>query len=289
MKSTIVFFMILFTSFSLFIHEDVRAEMVYKSNGFVMGDFIKTQNYLTLSDNQVIDTESLPLTGPVTPWLDLRSVEYKKVGKKHVVELTWQLFATVENVQSLATPEVVVKTVKPNLQTIKIPPHKFYVSPTIPLELNNIWRYQSLKPNQFDEVKPLWLLLLSYFVFLIFLILWLWVKDKISWLPRHPKPFTILMRQLKKQGCASKSVFENHHLALIQHALNHTALETLYPSTLDKLFARAPFLIQDSALIREYYVAAWTMFYKDENLNIPTQPNLEWIARAAISERLKSL
>jgi hypothetical protein len=31
------------------------------------------------------------------------------------------------------------------------------------------------------------------------------------------------------------------------------------------------------------------MFYKDENLNIPTQPNLEWIARAAISERLKSL
>ena len=261
----------------------------YKHSGYVLGDLLTTKSYFNLERNQKIDIETLPTKGPVTPWLDLRHVEYVQEGNRHLIVATWQIFATVENVHALVTPELQLRTTRPDSKIIKIPSVKFYVSPSLPVDLEGIQRYQSLPPALFNEGAALTYMVISFVSAIILIFVWLWLNDKIRWLPRNPKPFTCLVRRLKKQGVHQLTYFELSHLHLINHALNKCAEETLYPASLKVLFDRSHYLKADAFHINQYFDCAWKIFFENREILIPVDINMAWIERAAIAERITSL
>ena len=139
---------------------EVPAETVAKvnvsmrDNGYTMGDFIRMQVDLTLNDNQKIDPDSLPLVGRVKPWLDLNSLSIKKNENKTSIEITWQIFATVEIAQQLKTPEIIIKTLENKPHNISIPAQSFFYSPVLAYPLGDVKRHADLPPLRFDEQRP---------------------------------------------------------------------------------------------------------------------------------------
>ena len=261
----------------------------YKHSGYILGDLLTTKSYFNLERNQKVDIETLPTKGPVTPWLDLRNVEYVQEGNRHLILTTWQIFATVENVHALVTPELQLRTTRPDSKIIKIPSVKFYVSPSLPVDLEGIQRYKSLPPALFNEGAALIYMVISFVSAIILIFVWLWLNDKIRWLPKNRKPFTCLVRRLKKQGVNQLTHFELSHLHLINHALNESAEETLYPESLNGLFDRSPYLKADAFHINQYFDCAWKIFFENTEILIPVDINMAWIERAAIAERITSL
>ena len=87
----------------------------------------------------------------------------------------------------------------------------------------------------------------------------LWRYDRLPFLPFAPGPLAVFWRRWRKRapddGDASLLMREWHA------ALNRCAGETLYPSTLGRLFERAPFLAPLRERIESLFTASWNAFY----------------------------
>lgn len=263
-----------------------------RDSGYTMGDFINMQVEISLPENHKIDSESLPLTGRVKPWLDLHTIKiHQKANDKVHLELIWQIFASVEIAQTLKTPEVTLKTLAKKPQNIQIPAQSFYYSPVLPYPLGEVSRRPDLPPDQFDERTPRFWTLILLGLCALGALLCLWFKDLLPWWPYHPGPMTKLARSLKRKAGNELQI---NDLRNIHAALNATANESLYPHTLANLFIRAPYLESEKAAIGQFFNASWLHFYApksltnitDSSAKIDLKATMNWIQNAALSERI---
>jgi len=278
----------------------VKVNVSMRDNGYTMGDFIRMQVNLTLKDQQKIDPDSLPLVGRVKPWLDLNSLSIKTLGNKTSIEITWQIFATVEIAQQLKTPEIIIKTLEKKPQNISIPAQSFFYSPVLAYPLGDVKRRADLPPLRFDEQRPKqWTFILLGLAILTGFI-WCWLKDRLPWLPYSPGPLTQLARRLNGWPASQYPYtlqgngLDVDYLRDIHRALNASAGESLYPHTLQKLFIKAPYLEAEKIAISVFFHASWQQFYattsfKNEahkEFEIDPKTTLAWIQNVALAERL---
>lgn len=262
-----------------------------QQTGYTMGDLMPMHIEMTLPDDHTIDADSLPLIGRVRPWLDIRALNYQQQGNQLHIDIVWQIFATVEIAQMLKTPEIVIKTIAPKPQRLTIPAQGFYYSPSFPYPLPEIKRMENLPPLLASTSYPFTLAVSSLLMACICLLAWAWFNDKISFLPFKPGPLTQLHRSWKKQALQQ---LMPDHIKQLHHALNISAGQTLYPSNLHVLFERAPYLLLEQSAIADFFNYSWTCFYGQQrfdtaqlaNLPIDSQSTLDWLAGAAMAERL---
>lgn len=256
-----------------------------------MGDLMIMHVAIHLPKNRQLDSESLPLTGRVTPWLDLRTVDYEQRNQALALTLQWQIFATVEKSQILKTPPITLKIQgQPNNQ-VRIPSQPFYYAAGLPYPLPELQRQGHLPPLKFDEHTPLIHGMWSGFLGLVLLSVWAWLKDLLPFLPFKNGPISLLARELRNKHITA---FSDQQLQHIHHALNKTAGLSLYPSQLSVLFDKAPYLRPFERAIQTFFLASWSQQYavrsftapqtNDELINV--QETLCWIKQAAIAERL---
>jgi len=257
-----------------------------RDSGYTLGDKLQMTAIFTLPAHQTIDEESLPLVGRVSPWLDIQALAIKQ-HKQHVqLNLTWQLFATVEIAQPLKTPEIILKTANKPPQTIIIPAQTFYYSPVLPMPpLKDIKRRANLVPPIVDTAQPLFYFSTCCGLFLLCGLVWLWLTDWLPWFPFKPKPMTKLVRQLKSHSTELTLT----QLREIHTALNQSAGVSLYPDNLSQLFHRAPYFAHEEARVTQFFNQSWGLFYADKHSAQPTidlNATQEWVQRVAIAERL---
>lgn len=290
--SLLVGFVLLASNAPLWAREDIAVAVSMRDSGYTIGDLIKQRVIITLPNGQKISEESLPIKGRIYSWLDLRNVTTNKQGESFVVDFTWQVFATVEIAQKLKTPSILLKTSGVPEKAIAIPSQEFHYSPVFahPLELTK--RKGELPPIKFTESIPLVLMLIFGVVGVFLGILWLWLNDRISWMPFRVGPLTKLARIIK-----GKSSFEiqQHYLKDIYHALNSIAGQTLYLNHFDNLFLKAPYLKKYDEEIAKFLVASSKQLYAYKPLSAvfrnadgfnTDSMHFDWIHKAAISERL---
>lgn len=317
MKSALTLWRIIFMAFFMLFAHTIFAQTVQvkmRDSGYTMGDFIYMHVEIALPDNQQLDPESLPLTGRVKPWLDLHALNMRTQNGKIQLDLTWQIFATVEIAQPLKTPEIILKTIAKKPQNIHIAAQTFYYSPVLVYPLGDVQRRADLPPLKFDERTPrFWTMLLASLA-LVGGAAWLWLKDLLPWWPHRPGPMTQLARNLRRNHWGN--VFKNRpagqypyglqrddlesdvlnidSLRSIHQALNTSAGESLYPHTLHQLFMQAPYMESEKAAISQFFHASWQQFYAPQSFkneaeriaNIDPQATLAWIQSAALAERL---
>ncbi len=261
----------------------VQARITMRNHGYTMGDMLQIRAELPLRTGESLDEDSLPLVGRAKPWLDLRSLEWQHRGNKLVLDFTWQLFATVEIAQTLQTPEIVLKTLRKPSRALVIAPQSFYYSPVLPHPLKEVKRHANLPPFKFDERTPLLGMATCLGLAMVLLIFWLWLQDRLPGLPLCPGPMTRLARQF---SAYPSSTLQLTQLRQIHTALNHAAGQSLYPDSLNNLFAHAPYLKNEESSIRAFFIQSWQAIYQSQNIPMSMEETLGWIKRVAMAERL---
>ncbi|HEX5122303.1 MAG TPA: hypothetical protein VFV97_03575 [Rhodanobacteraceae bacterium] len=237
-----------------------------RDTGYMLGDLIEERVEIALPDGAHIDPESLPLPGRVAPWLEVRRAMLEPArGASQAFVVTYQIFAETEQATQAPLPEFRVRVRGAHgADDVTVPSRGFLLSPSLPATLTD--RDRELRPSPDPAPMPergaLAGALASLAVALAATGYLLWRYDRLPFLPYAPGPLLRAWRSWRRRSRGTLSGEDETALLRDLHgALNQSAGETLYPSTLQRLFDRAPYLAPLRAEIERVFAASWQRFY----------------------------
>ena len=279
-----------FASLSLSAATDVPApqiEVTLRDTGYMLGDLLDEHVRITLPGSSRISADSLPLPGRVAPWLELRSARLgaRDTSGAQSLVVTYQIFAESEQAARVPLPEIKLELRDgASVAPLVVPAQSFLLSPGLPSPLTDSDRelVPSLKPAPLSERGAIAGLLAALAIAVLAGAFLLWRYDRLPFLPFAPGPLAVFWRRWRTRRDASLDEHEASALMREWHAaLSRCAGETLYPSTLDRLFVRAPFLAPLRERIETLFAASWSAFYAPRSHAAPPSANVLALAREA--------
>ena len=264
---------------------DVKVSL--RDTGYMLGDLIDERIEVALPDGARIDPDSLPLPGRVAPWLEVRhaTLEPPRDGSQALV-VTYQIFAENEQATQAPLPALHLR-LRGDAREVTVPSRSFLLSPALPATLADQDRElrPSPEPARIDATRAIAGTLASLAVALIAVAYLLWRYDRLPFLPYAPGPLLRTWRTWRRRARRELTREEATTLLRDLHgALSESAGETLYPSTLPRLFDRAPYLAPLRADIERVFVASWRRFYGAASMPAPADV-LATLENAADRER----
>jgi len=268
---------------------DADVKVTLRDTGYMLGDLLDERIEVALPGGARIDPESLPLPGRVAPWLEVRrtALEPARSGSQALV-VTYQIFAETEQATQAPLPELHLRLRGAgDARDIVVPSRSFLLSPALPATL--VDKDRELRPSPdpagVPEGAALAGALASLAVVLVAAGYLLWRYDRLPFLPYAPGPLLRAWRSWRRR--ARRALTRDDETALLRDlhgALNQSAGETLYPSTLSRLFDRAPYLAPLRGEIERVFAASWQRFYGRGDAPAPAHV-LATLERAADRER----
>ncbi|HEV7490119.1 MAG TPA: hypothetical protein VGO25_04895 [Rhodanobacteraceae bacterium] len=247
--------------------QDISVDVTLRDAGYMLGDLLDERVEIDVPGSLRIDPESLPLPGRVAPWLEVRRVtlQPREVSGAQQVVVTYQIFAESEEAAHVALPEFELRVRDgADVRTVNVPSRSFLLSPALPPALTD--QDRELRPSPAPTLLPMSrnvaAALASFVLALACAIYLLWRYDRLPFLPRAPGPLARTWRRWRR---GLRGLSSDQHAALLRDmhvALSRSAGETLYPSTLERLFERAPYLAPLRERIGPLFAASWSSFYE---------------------------
>jgi mxaA protein len=266
--------------------DEAGIAVTLRDTGYMLGDLLDEHIELTLQGSQRIDPESLPLPGRVAPWLEVRSTRLGPRTSQGTQELivTYQIFAVTDQAARAPVPAFKLKLRDgADVRVVSIPAQSFLLSPALPSALTD--RDRELRPSPEPGRLPLARQVAAMFACLALALAcagWLlWRYDRLPFLPYAPGPLARTWRRWRRRDAADADAL----LRDVHAALSQSAGETLYPSTLHRLFERAPFLLPLRERIESLFDASWNAFYGTANDAPAASSALALLRDAADRER----
>ena len=273
----------------------IEAVVTLRDSGYLLGDLLDERVELQLPAGLAIEPASLPAPGRVAPWLEVRGARVSAAGRDGAVAVTvtYQIFAEAEQVTRVPIPPFKIRIVGGSVaRLVEVPERSFLLSPALPAALRDEDR--ELKPSPppplLATARTQAALAASLLVAACAAGWLLWVHDRLPFLPHAPGPFARLWRRWRGRdrrvagafGSAERcSLLREWHLAL-----NDSAGETLYASTLPRLFERAPYLQPLRGRIEALFGRSWQAFYAGAPLTDDAAADIFSVMReAALRER----
>jgi mxaA protein len=274
------------------VNGDVDVNVTLRDTGYLLGDLIDERIELRLPGSMRIDPDSLPLPGRVTPWLEVRRTSLGPRAASGAQELivTYQIFAVAEQATRAALPEFKLKASDgAQVRAVSVPARMFLLSPALPPTLTDEDRElrPSPPPMALAQTGHIVGALLSLALALASAVYLLWRYDRLPFWPYAPGPLARTWRRWRRKPEQDLSSTEQAALLRDMHAaLNRSAGETLYPSTLERLFERAPYLMPLRERIETLFGASWNSFYgSGGSVSFPAAGALALLHDAADRER----
>jgi len=174
------------------------------------------------------------------------------------------------------------------VRTVSVPSRSFLLSPALPPALTD--QDRELRPSPAPMSLPLSRAIVGALTSLALALVCagylLWRYDRLPFLPHAPGPLARTWRRWRR---GQRGLSTEQHAALLRDmhtALSRSAGETLYPSTLERLFERAPYLAPLRDRIAHVFAASWSSFYgPNEQIPPSTTSVLTLLHDAADRER----
>ncbi|HMV55172.1 MAG TPA: hypothetical protein PLX20_11600 [Rhodocyclaceae bacterium] len=261
----------------------VRIEM--REAGYMLGDLLEQRIVIELAPGEHVNAESLPPSGRLNHWLEVRRASLNEAQGRATVDLSLQIFAAVEQATPLRMPDVTLAVSGPGGAREHIASGgRVVLSPVLPPQLAESDRapHKAPAPAPLQE-KAYWLAAALACLTSLAAATWLaWLHDRLPFLGRNPGPFTRLLRELRRRAHADETTLRHE----IHAALNQCAGATLYPTTLQSLFERAPHLEAIRTEIEQFFHHSWNLFYTGNPANaMPVQDLMALLRRARECER----
>jgi mxaA protein len=264
-------------------------EVSLRDTGYMLGDLIDERVVVSLPDGMRIDPESPPLPGRVAPWLEVRRATLDRArGDSQTLVVTYQIFAETEEAAQVPLPAFPLRLRGASgAEDVTVPSRTFLLSPALPQTL--VDKDRELRPSPIPErVSARAAIagsLASLGVAFAAVAYLLWRHDRLPFLPYAPGPLLRAWRSWRRRSkCQLTGDEETALLRDLHGALNQSAGETLYPSTLQRLFERAPYLSPLRVEIERVFAASWQRFYADGEAPVPANV-LATLQSAADRER----
>jgi len=263
-----------------------------RDSGYLLGDLIEERVDLSLPTGASLDPDSLPLAGRVAPWMEVRAsrAEHGERDGEQSVIVRYQIFAEVEQAGRVPIPAFKLRVRDAgHTRVVEVPEKSFLLSAALPPTLSDEDRElkSAAPPSLLPARNAVLGALFSLIVAVACAAYLLWVYDRLPFLPRAPGPFARLWRSWRRRGRRGLSNDDGVALLRAWHAaLNLAAGETLYPSTLSRLFVSAPHLQPLRARIEKLFESSWQSFYGPASSKAPDATELlEMLRHAAERER----
>jgi mxaA protein len=263
-----------------------------RDSGYLLGDLVDERVDLDLPRGVSLDPDSLPLPGRVAPWMEVRAsrIEQRERAGSQSVIVRYQIFAEVEQTERVPIPAFKLR-LRDGARTraVEVPAKSFMLSPALPPTLSDEDRElkSQAPPRTLPARKAAIGMSFGLTVATLCAAYLLWVHDWLPFLPRAPGPFARLWRSWRRRS--RRAISDDDGVALLHAwhaALNLAAGETLYPSTLPRLFVSAPHLQPLRARIEELFEKSWQSFYGPDSSRAPAAEELlELMRHAAERER----
>jgi hypothetical protein len=261
--------------------------VTFRDTGYLLGDLLDEQVRIALPGSMRIDPESLPPPGRVAPWLEVRSARLgvrDAAGAQSLV-VTYQIFAESEEAARVPLPEIRLEARDgASVVPVTVPAQSFLLSPGLPTPLTDSDRelIPSPEPAPLSERGTIAGAAGAFAIALLAASFLFWRYDLLPFLPYAPGPLALFWRRWRKRRETSLTGDDEAALMREWHAaLSRCAGETLYPSTLGRLFERAPFLAPLRERIEALFAASWSAFYAPRSHASPAPANVLALAREA--------
>jgi mxaA protein len=270
----------------------IQPIVTLRDTGYLLGDLVDERIEFGLPAGYILDPDSLPLPGRVAPWMEVRRARSETGSRQGaaIVTVTYQVFAEVEQASRVPLPTFRLRIRDgAQAQLVTVPEKSFLLSPALPASLGDEDR--ELKPSPAPQPLPLSRIIAAFagvvLAALACTAYLLWAYDRLPFLPRSPGPFARAWRRWRRRGRRGLSREDRSVLLRDWHAaLNQAAGETLYTSTLPRLFARAPHLVPLRGQVEGTFRRSWQSFYGTQADSEPAPAEiLDLLRRAAERER----
>ena len=267
-----------------------QVTVTLRDTGYMLGDLIDEHVSIQLPDSLRIDPDSLPLPGRVAPWLEVRRAELgrRDASGTQALVVTYQIFAEADEAARVPLPEFRLKARDgANVVPVSVPVQTFLLSPGLPQTLTDVDRElrPSPEPAPLSETSAMAGALAMFALALAAAAFLLWRYDRLPFLPYAQGPLAQLWRRWRKR----RDLAPDEQATLLREwhaALNRCAGETLYPSTLERLFRHAPFLAPMRERVEGVFATSWNAFYAPTLGTSPSAASvLALIREAADRER----
>jgi mxaA protein len=250
----------------------IQPHVTLRESGYLLGDLVEENIELPLPDGFALDNDALPLPGRVAPWMEVRRsrVDHGNDSKKINIAVVYQIFAEVEQTSRVPIPAFKLRVRDGDkTQSVIVPEQSFLLSPALPPSLADEDRV--VKPSPLPRTLPIAGIVLRFVAAMILALVsalyLLWTYDRLPFFPRSPGPFARMWRRWRSRGKRELSVDDQQSLLRDWHtALNQAAGETVYASTLPRLFERASHLAPLKGRIETLFSQSWRHFYTAQEM-----------------------
>ncbi len=236
--------------------------------GYFLGDVVSFDILVTAERDFALDPASLPQIGPITYWLDLRSVKLDDEGgdpRRWRLRLSYQNFYAALDARSLKIPgfDLTFKSAGRSADA-KIPAWSFEISPLREIQPAADDPKDFLRP----DASPRHVSLasaergLAALASLSALMLGLAAHDR-AWPPFHlrrARPFTVAARRLEKMDRKGPADLQAA-LRTLHESIDAAAGRRLLAEDLDAFLAERPAYREEEGAFRRFFAASHRLFF----------------------------
>lgn len=215
--------------------------------GYVIGDPVDYDVLVTVPDGYDLETEYLPVPGPLNEWLDIRAVNWTKVDTQdetqYRLRLTYQIFKGVRQPEKLTIPALPIRFRGRAPLEVQTQPWNIAIAPIIPTDISdeNVKIRESAGPEPLP-IGPHPLRFTAYLAGALVVLAIL--ARRYGWLPFFAKttpPFARALRDIRKLN-RKRGDAEAYRTAvrLLHRALDDTAGFRLFAGELESFLAAHP-------------------------------------------------
>jgi mxaA protein len=260
-----------------------RIESITLRNfGYVIGDPVDYDVLVTVPDGYALETEHLPMPGPLNEWLDIRALNWTKADTQgetqYRLRLTYQIFKGVRQPEKLTIPALPIRFRGQAPLEVQTQPMDIAIAPIIPPDVSdeNVEIRESAAPEPLP-IGPHPLRFTAYLAGALAVLAIL--ACRYGWLPFFAKatpPFARALRDLRKLN-RKQADAEAYRTAvrLLHRALDDTAGFRLFAGELEIFLATHPAFTELRDELNHFFALSRRIFYTAPDAPIPADSPLE--------------
>lgn len=234
--------------------------------GYVLGDLLERR--INVATEQ--DPETLPKSGKVDGWLELREVSSNRRNARTELIFTYQLMNSPAEVKTLALPPL---TLAFGNSRVSIPEWPFTASPITPEFVLARDELGEMRPDAPPQPIPTHgtELRLAFYIAAIFAILLWWGYLKFGWRIAN-RPFSRARRQLHLLRSKDTGSYQTA-LKIVHRAFDETAGGALFASELPKFLSKHPRFASAADDAKKFFSLSQQEFFARN----PNAQSFDWL------------
>jgi mxaA protein len=242
--------------------------------GYVVGDKIRREMYLSLRTGFLLDEASLPEAGRIDRWLEVAAPEVETAdiaeGKRYHLVLTYQLVNAPQSLETVTVPQqdlhILTAAGEPGAFTTLIPALRVTVAPltsAVTAERLSVASLQEDRPPaplavEGRQTRLTWMMA-ALFVLSVYAA---WRRGALALGTRARLPFATAVRELKRvQDSSGTSADRAIGLKIVHEAINRTAGRAIFAHNLDGFLAAHPAYAEVREEFHQVFAASGRVFF----------------------------